>query len=172
MAESWFEATAREVTRARLEYYGFTPEQIAFTDQERPHGRYDLTGNRCELTEHGWECWDENGDPAHPLHDEATEAAEFVVFVMEWLADRGLLVEPGSETREECDVDRLPGDWHKLHDDHYESAVAESAGALAGHMMAKGEDLFWTETFLAAFRGAVATAFNWGYTAGKEDSDA
>jgi hypothetical protein len=77
-----------------------------------------------------------------------------------------------NEKRDEEDApERLQGDWHKLYAEHYEGAVAESAGTLAGWHLGNGEPSpMWTEIFHQAFRLAVATAFDWGFTAGRIDA--
>lgn len=91
----WTEDTARTLTHGWMAHLGYTAEEIALSDQPREHNRggqnVDL-GYCCEVTEHGWQCWDENGEPAHQVHDALDEVAEQVVFMLEQLADTGLLV--------------------------------------------------------------------------------
>jgi hypothetical protein len=61
---------------------------------------------------------------------------------------------------------REAGEWHKLHPGEYEDVVPLAAGAMAGWCMAHGEDPpRMTDVFHAAFRWAVAEAFNAGYQA-------
>lgn len=60
----------------------------------------------------------------------------------------------------------MSGDWHKICTDEYETAEAESFGALAGRCYGKGEiPPKLTEALTEALRAAFAGAFNHGYEA-------
>lgn len=72
------EDSARRMVSDRLALYGYTPEQITEGMRPRVH---DNAG--CNFEGVPGACYDENGDPGHPLQDEADEAAEFVMWVLE-----------------------------------------------------------------------------------------
>jgi hypothetical protein len=61
--------------------------------------------------------------------------------------------------------------WHKLHDDAYETAVPEAAGALLGLKAARGEtrSIFDCGMTVDDFRAAVAVAFDRGYQTARDE---
>jgi hypothetical protein len=83
----WTEQTAQALTEGWMAHLGYTPDQIALTRSPRPHNRTDPdAGYHCDLTSEGSGCWDENGEPAHPIHDAADEIAEQVIWTLDALA--------------------------------------------------------------------------------------
>jgi hypothetical protein len=86
---------ARPIFRAWLEHCGYTAEQIAEIEADRVHT------SDCELTEHGWECFDEDLRSFHRLHDDTDEAAELVMFTLDALSAAGRLLPEGGEERTE-----------------------------------------------------------------------
>lgn len=93
---------AQVLTEGWMAHLGYTEDQIALTRSPRPHNR----GNpdldyRCELTAEGWQCWDGDGEPAHPIHNVADEIAEQVMWTLDALAAAGRLLPEGGQTRDE-----------------------------------------------------------------------
>ena len=71
------EDLARRIINDRLAFYGYTPDEIATTDAPPNHTA------ECELTDDGWECFDEDSRPFHPAHTDAALASEEILFVLE-----------------------------------------------------------------------------------------
>lgn len=81
-----FEAIAERLTFERMEHYGYPPGVVrgaaAKMAQGADRGEYHRRSG-CELTEHGWECVDEDGGERHPVESELDRTAEFVAWVLE-----------------------------------------------------------------------------------------
>lgn len=96
------EAVARAVVHDWLAYLGYTPDQIATADRPRRHTA------ECQLTEHGWECFDENLTDQHPEHTAADEAAYLVMFTLQHPSAAALLQTTPFEPAEPVDTEGTP----------------------------------------------------------------
>lgn len=70
-------AVAEPIVRARMAYYGYTPEEIADAENAEPHVA------ACWFNGMQWECYDENDRSHHLVIDELQQTAEFVMWVLE-----------------------------------------------------------------------------------------
>jgi hypothetical protein len=94
MSDDWVDA-AGVIVDDWLAHLGYEPDEIAEANTELDH-------SECEITEHGWDCTDGDGDYRHhAVHVEADAAAELVMFTLQHHALAGLLLLPGGEVREE-----------------------------------------------------------------------
>jgi hypothetical protein len=92
-----FERLARTIGHDRMRHFGYTDEQIALTETEPDHVL-------CDLTEHGWNCLDEDEEPYHPIHAEMDAVAEQVMFVLEHPAAAKVAALSGEVERIESDA--------------------------------------------------------------------
>lgn len=74
--------TARRLTFERMAHYGYTPEQITAAETMT----HQAAG--CAFEGNRWDCTDEDDKPLHPDWDELEQTAEFIMWVLERLADR------------------------------------------------------------------------------------